>query len=136
VWGIGSVLYALIARSNIELGPVREDTAVRDIPLSSHQYPENEEPHDMFTVLSGNFYPASLDRTAELNDLVKSCLEWNQDQRPTLRHLLETAEMQLRKPGVKAELMNWEGFELPDDAELFELGVPAQNALDALDGVN
>ncbi|KAH3999313.1 hypothetical protein HBI56_081410 [Parastagonospora nodorum] len=68
VWDIGSVLHALIARSDIKMGPVREETMVRDIPLSSRQHPEHKEMHDMFSVLSGNLYPASLNRSAELND--------------------------------------------------------------------
>ncbi|KAH4929534.1 hypothetical protein HBH96_120150 [Parastagonospora nodorum] len=50
------------------MAPVREETMVRDIPLSSRQYPEHKEMHDMFSVLSGNLYPASLNRSAELND--------------------------------------------------------------------
>jgi hypothetical protein len=124
----------LVANAALEHGPIREDGANFDIPLASHapHHSQNQEPHGLYTVLSGAFYDAAHEYSTDLRQLVSSCLEWDQDKRPTLRSLFDTALKQLNKAGMKKALMEWEGFDLTEHAELFELGVSVEHALSAL----
>jgi hypothetical protein len=111
-------------------GPTREDFPIgpegTEVPLSSHHDHQTRVPHSARTVLSGLHFQASRAYSDELKALVKSCLEWEIDGRPTLRHILNTANRELNKPGVKEILMNWEGFRLrwPTDNPEFGIGDP------------
>jgi hypothetical protein len=50
-------------------------------------------------------------------------LEWDVDERPALRYILDTADRELNKPGMKEILMNWEGFRLKWSKDVPDFGI-------------
>jgi serine/threonine protein kinase len=127
VWGIGSILWHLLTHRTLDEGPVREDRHDQKayIPISSHKYPENKEPLNDYTTLSGRLFPESSGYSAKLKDLVRACLNWSQEDRPTLQHILDEANHHLHERGTKKTLKEWGDFELalPMKFDGYQIGV-------------
>ncbi|KAF1918295.1 hypothetical protein BDU57DRAFT_537867 [Ampelomyces quisqualis] len=126
VWGIGSIIWSLIAHADPENGPVREDIDAKpgsEIPLSA-QRKRNRKVHTRYTTLNGQIYLPAISYSDEIKNLARACLNWDQDKRPTLAELLGEARTRVCRPEAKEELMDWERFELtlPDDVDEFEIG--------------
>lgn len=126
MWGIGSVIWSLIAHIYSEEGPIRGDKEYKDNtskPLSA-QRRINRNVHNAKTTLSGKRFPSAEDYSDEIKNLARACLNWDQDSRPTLSQLLSEADDKLGRRGSKEELRDWEKFELSfsDNVDDFEIG--------------
>jgi hypothetical protein len=92
--------------------------------ISQYSCAENRSRHDRTTVLSGDVFRISDVRGDELTQLARDCLNWDQEERPTLQDILEQANRSLSEPGTKNILRDWQDFQLslPNHKERFKIG--------------
>lgn len=93
-------------------------------PVGDRDYAPNRNNHTAKTVLSGRHFLASKYYTDELKELVRRCLNFHQDARPTPRELFDEADELLNiDPNFADELKNIDslGLTLPNESE-FEIG--------------
>jgi hypothetical protein len=128
VWGIGNIIWHLITHQHSPLGPVREDgtyTNGSHVPVSADLV-VNKARHNSRSLLSGRLFrrAQAYPIEGELLNLARSCLNWNPDERPTLRQILDEADFALSFPGSKEALQNWErfGLSMSDHADEFIVG--------------
>lgn len=126
MWGIGSIIWSLIAHTELNSGPVREDIddkSLEEYPIAADRR-RNKKVHTRDTTLNGQQYMSTRIYSDKIKDLTRQCLNWDQDERPTLKELLAEADTVLWRPGAKAELTDWEelGLRIPGDIEEFEIG--------------
>jgi hypothetical protein len=133
VWGIGSILWYLVAHGIPDEGPLRGDkfdkkkdgSAERTyIPISSHSYDQNKATHNNKTTLNRRMFPKAKDYTSELKNLVRACLNWWQGQRPSLEIVLDEANQRLDEHGARNTLREWQDFAdaLPERTDSFRIG--------------
>jgi hypothetical protein len=80
--------------------------------------------HDDTTVLNGDIFKLSDWYSNEITELARGCLNWYQDERPTLHNKLEQAIKSLSEPGSKIRLKGCKNlqFSLPNHKEEFKIG--------------
>ncbi|KAF2126727.1 hypothetical protein P153DRAFT_68753 [Dothidotthia symphoricarpi CBS 119687] len=91
---------------------------VEPIPLTALSYKGcvlNQQPNTADTVLNGSWFPASNNYTDVLKDMVRRCLSWKVDDRPTLRDLLTKANVALDEVPYQGQDL---GLHVPNDTEL------------------
>lgn len=108
IWGLGRIAWALIVNMCESDGPLRED-GVHDVfnrvlTLSTNQ-DENWPPRDAYdeAVLVGVMFPAAKRYSEELKALVRRCLKFDKEDRPSAREVLGRADVWLVARPLEAE---------------------------------
>jgi serine/threonine protein kinase len=127
VWGIGRIAWDLVANRCTATGPVRDERDSRGdyIPLSSFEDPRNMVINDRTTTLTGGkLFPAAAKYSDELRDLVRECLNFDMEHRPSLDKLYRAATKYLEDTdGAMDVLRDRDELGLLElDLEEFEIG--------------
>ena len=133
VWGIGRIAWQLIVNRHTAYGPVRDKRASepndfdRFIPLSLSDA-RNRVRNNMTTTLTGGkHFPAAANYSNELRNLVRACLNFNVEDRPTLEEIYgaATEDLERNEAAGMDVVMDPDGvglgLKLPDMEE-FEIG--------------
>jgi serine/threonine protein kinase len=133
VWGIGNILWYLVAHRILDEGPVREYKLANNvdsdglqlpyIPISSRRS-RNRQIHNRQTTLTGEMFMAAGEYSDDIKNLVRACLNWKQENRPTLHDLYGAANAQLDDAVAQKTLREWEDFAdaLPARSNAFRIG--------------
>jgi serine/threonine protein kinase len=127
VWGIGRVAWDLVANRCTATGPVRDERDSRGeyIPLSSFEDPRNRVINDRTTTLTGGkLFPAAANYSDGLRDLVRECLNFHTEHRPSLEKISRAATRYLEDTdGAMDVVRDRDGLGLLElDLEEFEIG--------------
>ncbi|KAH6625332.1 kinase-like domain-containing protein [Boeremia exigua] len=133
VWGIGRVAWFLIVnRNSWNYGPVREGGPILHgkgcaLPLSAFQTENtaSEDRYDQEVLVGTAEWAASNNYSEELKALVRSCLKYYQEHRPSLQVILSDVNKHLQANPHLAEAMDVGSTELaiPDNAG-WQIGAP------------
>lgn len=133
IWGLGRIAWALIVNTWEGHGPLREDGAPDDVygdPLAlSKNQRENwdlDDKYDKAVLIGSKEWPAGRRYSEELKGLVRSCLKYEKEDRPSAREVLDRAERWLRENEEEAQGAMDVGrslLDLPDNDGL-EVGEP------------
>ncbi|KAJ4993304.1 hypothetical protein SVAN01_01279 [Stagonosporopsis vannaccii] len=114
VWGIGRVAWGLIVNRLEPDGPVRENGFLDEIygnplPLSQNDY-QNMQVDDQYrqqVLIGSSEWPASIHYSEELKELVRDCLKFYQQDRPTPKVILDRVKRHLdANPHLKEGAMD------------------------------
>ncbi|KAG9193994.1 hypothetical protein G6011_04029 [Alternaria panax] len=108
VWGIGNIAWTLIANRQDDAGPFRCESWTPSatfagwdghVPLAI-QCDRNNARHDDSDVLMAysKTNPAANEYGPQIKELVRTCLNYEQDDRPTLKEIIAEAEQFLSDP--------------------------------------
>ncbi|KAF3009851.1 hypothetical protein E8E13_010552 [Curvularia kusanoi] len=130
VWGIGRIAWTLIVNRLNQEGPVREGGPLvegRALPLSQIHDANMEmvqDRYDQEVLVGSDAWPAARRYSEELKTLVRDCLKYFKDNRPSAKEVLRRVDRHLdANPGLREEMADPHGtlLEFPDDGA-FEIG--------------